>query len=108
MRYRHEVWAATIIEELCRKEEGIMRAEKIVTKVSRDYKKFARNMAIMKNSRDRASDIYNARLEGITEGEAKGKEAEKTEIAKKMKKLGDSEKKISAITGLPVEIIEKL
>ena len=85
-----------------------MHAEKTVTKVSRSYKKFARNMAIMKNSMDRASDIYNARQEGITEGEAKGKIEEKLEIAKKMKEIGDSSKKINAITGLPAETIEKL
>jgi len=92
MRYRHEEWAISLIEALCLEEEGIMKAEKTVNKVSREYKKFARNMAIMKNSRDRASDIYNARLE----------------IARKMKNAGDSAEKINAITDLPVETIEKL
>ena len=96
MRYRHEAWAASIIEELCLKEEGIMRAEKTVTKVSRDYKKFARNMAIMKNSMDRASDIYNARLE------------EKAEIARKMKNAGRPFSEIAEFTNLSTKTIEML
>jgi len=91
MKYRHEAWAASIIKELCQKEEGIMRAEKTVTKVSRSYKKFARNMAIMKNSMDRASDIYNAQLE------------EKTEIARKMKAAGRPFSEIAEFTGLSFE-----
>jgi hypothetical protein len=94
--YRHEEWAASLIKELCRKEDGIMKAEKTVTKVSRDYRKFARNMAIMKNSMDRASDIYNAR------------EEEKLEIARKMKEMGDPIEKIQIITGLTAEIIKSL
>ena len=89
-----------------------MRAEKTITKVSRSYKKFAQNMAIMKNSMDRASDIYNARLEGITEGEAKGK-AEgitegKAEIARKMKAAGRPFSEIAEFTGLSTETIKTL
>jgi len=112
MKYRHEGRAALLIEELCRKEDGIMRAEKTIAMVSKDYKKFARNMAIMKNSMDRASDIYNARMEGRSEGRAEGqatgRSEEKLEIARKMKALGDSPEKIQAITGLPVETIKLL
>jgi predicted transposase/invertase (TIGR01784 family) len=89
-----------------------MFAEKTLTKVSRDYRKFARNMAILKNSMDRASDIYNARLEGKTEGEAIGRAAgtaeASLEIARKMKALGDSPEKIQAVTGLSPETIEGL
>ena len=49
-----------------------MHAEKTLTRVSRDYRKYAREMAIMKNSMDRASEIYSARLEGISEGRVEG------------------------------------
>ena len=99
-RYRHEDWAASLIKELCRKEDGIMRAEKTINKVSREYKRFARNMAIMKNSMDRASDIYNARMEGIAETNL--------EIARKMKKAGKPINEIMEFTGLPPETIERL
>ena len=100
-----------------------MRAEKTITKVSRDYKKFARNMAIMKNSMDRASDIYNAKMEGkaegLAEGEVKGEiigyekaqrkyTQEKLEIARKMKRSDLSVEQIQSITGLPIETIESL
>ena len=91
---------------------SIMHAEKTLTKVSRDYKKFAREMSIMKYSMDRASDIYNARLEGKEEGLIQGKEegiAEKSlEIARKMKAMGDSTEKIHTVTDIPAEIIEKM
>ena len=39
MKYRHENHAVFLIEELLRENEGIMRAEKTLVKVSRDYKK---------------------------------------------------------------------
>ena len=97
-----------------------MHAEKTLTKVSRDYKKFARNMAILKNSMDRASDIFNAKQEGKAEGETTGKaiglaegeiigyERANFEIARKMKKAGRPFSEIMEFTGLPAEIIEKL
>ena len=93
-----------MIEKLCREEEGIMYAEKTLTKVSRDYKKFARNMAILKNSMDRASDIFNARKEGKAEGVTETN----LEIARKMKKAGRPFSEIMEFTGLPAETIEKL
>ena len=116
MKYRHEEWASALIQELCREEEGIMHAEKTLTKVSRDYKKFARNMAILKNSMDRASEIYNARQEGKAEGEITGKVigiAEgygqaNLEVARKMKRAGRPFSEIAEFTGLPAETIEKL
>ena len=89
-----------------------MRAENTVTKVSREYKRFARNMAIMKNSMDRASDIYNARMEGMAEGHAEGIAEGETkknlEIARKMKEIGISSEKIQAVTGLIIEEINSL
>jgi len=79
-----------------------------MTKVSRDYKKYARKMAILKNSMDRASDIYNARLEGKEEGKAEGIAEKSLDIARKMKAMGDSIEKIHTITGIPAETIEKM
>ncbi|MCL1812661.1 MAG: Rpn family recombination-promoting nuclease/putative transposase [Treponema sp.] len=112
MRYRHDERAKSLIKKLCREDTGIMHAEKTLTKVSRDYKKYARKMAILKNSMDRASDIYNARLEGKEEGLIQGKSegiAENNlDIARKMKAMGDSTDKIHTVTGIPAEIIDKM
>jgi len=112
IRYRHEEKAAALIQKLCLEDGGIMHAEKTLSKVSRDYKKFAREMAIMKNSMDRASDIYNARLEGIAVGEAKGlakgEAAEKAKVAQKMKNAGQPISEITEFTGLSEETINTL
>ena len=54
----------------------------------------------LKTYRDQYSVIETARNEG--------REEEKIEIARLMKKYGDSIEKISAITGLTKEEIEKL
>jgi nitrate reductase assembly molybdenum cofactor insertion protein NarJ len=96
MRYRHQEKAAELVEELCQKEEGIMVAERAVAEVSRDYRKFARWMAEVKNRMDRAQMIYDAKQESILE------------IARKMKEMGDTIEKIQAVTGLPAESIERL
>ena len=47
MKYHHEEQAGKLIEDICRNEEGIMRAEKTVNGISRDYLKAAREMAII-------------------------------------------------------------
>jgi len=96
MKYRHEELAEPLIKELCLKEEGIMHAEKALSKVDRDYAKYAREMSIIKGRMERAAAIHNARLE------------EKLEIAQKMKAMGDPLEKIQAITGVPPETLDKL
>ena len=45
MGWRHEKRAEPLIKELYRQEEGIMRAEKAVNGISREYLKFAREFA---------------------------------------------------------------
>jgi predicted transposase/invertase (TIGR01784 family) len=107
MKYRHEGRAAKLIEELYR-EEGIMRAEKAVKGISRDYLKFAREMAIMKNSMDLAQEREDSHEEGRREGHAEGRTEKTLEIARKMKGMGDSAERVHAITGLPTETIEQL
>jgi predicted transposase/invertase (TIGR01784 family) len=104
MKYRHEERAAKLIERLYREEEGIMRAEKTVSGISRDYLKAIREMNILKNRMDRASEQDNARQEGLQTGRAE----KAMEIARKMKKVGDSAERIQDITGLSPEDIEKL
>jgi hypothetical protein len=73
MKYRHEDWAEKLIEELTRKEEGIMRAERAVAKIDRDYWKAIDKMNELKNRMDRAQLEYDARQEGLTEGRAEGR-----------------------------------
>ncbi|MDR2701637.1 MAG: hypothetical protein LBB72_04320 [Spirochaetaceae bacterium] len=97
MRYRHEKRASELIKELCHKEAGIMYAEKAVTKVSRDYLRYARKMAEIKNSMDKASRDYDR---GMSKG--------KTEIAQKMKIAGRPSNEIAEFTGLSTEIIANL
>jgi len=105
MRYRHEKNAVSLINELCREEEGIMFAEKALTKVSRDYRKYARNMAIIKNSMDYASDTY---YKGKIEGETIGYERANLEIARKMKARGHPFAEIAEDTGLSEETVAHL
>jgi predicted transposase/invertase (TIGR01784 family) len=108
MKYRHEEQAGQLIEELCRKEEGIMRAEKTVNGISRDYLKAAREMAIIKNRLDRGQAQLNAQLKAQAEGHAKGHAEEKLEIARKMKKMGMPVSQISEVTGLSAETVDGL
>jgi predicted transposase/invertase (TIGR01784 family) len=128
MKYRHEERAAEQIEQLYRKEEGIMRAERAVNRISRDYLKAVREMNIRKNEMDRAQriqDLEKAALtkglaegrtkglaeghtQGLAEGRAEGLEEGKLEIARKMKEMGLSFEQINAITGLSFETIKRL
>ena len=103
MKYRDDERAQALIEELCRKEEGIMRAERAVQGISRDYVRAIRRMNIIKNEMDRNQRSYD---EGRAEGRAEGY-AEKLEIARKMKEAGDPIEKIHAITGLSFEALEQ-
>ena len=116
LRYRHEERAADLITRLCREDKGIMHAEKTLTRVSRDYRKYAREMAIMKNSLDRASELYSARLEGQAIGKAEGQAQGETcgyekaslDIARKMKNAGKPFTEIEEFTGLNTETIKSL
>jgi predicted transposase/invertase (TIGR01784 family) len=100
MKYRHEDRAEKLIEELSRKEEGIMRAERAAAKIDRDYEKFARRMAEEKNRLDIALRREAIRRECLAE--------KALEIARKMKEMGEPIEKIQTITGLSTESIEKI
>jgi predicted transposase/invertase (TIGR01784 family) len=123
MKYRHEEQAGKLIDDLCCKEEGIMRAEKTVNGISRDYMKAAREMAIIKNRLDRgqaqlrAEEEAQARglaegiakghakghAEGHAEGRAEGVAENKRAIARKMKAIGLPVSQIAEVTGLTEE-----
>jgi len=112
MKYRHEDRATKLIEELSRKEEGIMRAERAAAKIDRDYEKFARKMAEEKNRLDialRREAIRRQSLaEGMEKGLEEGMEKRTLEIARKMKNTGRPFSEIAEFTGLPLEAIERL
>jgi predicted transposase/invertase (TIGR01784 family) len=97
MKYRHEEQTSELIEQLCQKEEGIMRAERATYWVSRDYEKAIRRMNIIKNEMDLNERSYN---EGQTE--------KALEIARKMKGKGLPVGEIADITGLSFETIEQM
>jgi len=62
-KYRHEEQTAKLIEKLYHKEEGIMRAERAVNGITRDYLKAVREMGILKNRMDRAQMRYDLKQE---------------------------------------------
>jgi predicted transposase/invertase (TIGR01784 family) len=124
MRYRHEKRAARLVEKLYREEEGIMLAEKAVEGISRDYLKFAREMAEAKNRMERQYRIYKAEKEGLERGIAQGLERGmaqglekgleqgleqgKLEIARKMKDMGFPIAQITKVTGLSQKTVKAL
>ena len=107
MRYRDDERAKPLIRELYRKEGGIMRAEKALSKVDRDYIKYVREMDAWKNRREAAIRQYN---EGIRQGEekgmAKGKAEANLETARKLKAMGILAEQIHEATGLDTETID--
>jgi predicted transposase/invertase (TIGR01784 family) len=128
LKYRHEENAEPLIMELCRKEEGIMRAEKTVEKISRDYLRYVREMNIAKNEYERGYMLETAReeglaegltkglveghaeglAEGLVEGQTKGRTEAIFDIAKKMKKAGRPMGEIEEFTGLSSRAIKRL
>jgi len=107
MRYRHEDLAEPLIQELCRKEEGIMHAEKALSKADRDYAKYVREMGIIKNRMERAAAIHNARREGLEQGLETTRKRE-LEIARKLKAMGLPIEQIAEGTGLSPDEIKKI
>ena len=106
MKYHHERLTSPLVEELCR-EEGIMHAEKTLTKVSRDYQRFARNLALDKNWLDLMYAKERSRKQGLEEGLEQGRK-EKLEIARRLKLMGIPIEQIAEGTGLSIDEIAKL
>jgi predicted transposase/invertase (TIGR01784 family) len=72
LKYRHEEKAAGLINELCRKETGIMRAEAVLQRVSRDEEEWARQLFREKAAMDYRSGMGAARDEGFAMGRNEG------------------------------------
>jgi predicted transposase/invertase (TIGR01784 family) len=106
---------ADLIAELCRQEEGIMRAERALKKMNRDQEQWARALFREKAAMDYRSGMYNARQEGRKEGLEEGRQEEaqrtyqeKLGSAQKMKQDGFTVEQIQKYTQLSPEEIEKL
>jgi predicted transposase/invertase (TIGR01784 family) len=112
LKYRHEAQAAGLIDELCRKEPGIMRTDTVLKRVSRDEEQWAKQLFREKAAMDYRSGMGTARDEGRSEGiaigDARGFERARLETGRSMKADGFSTEQIRKYTGLPVDVIEKL
>ena len=112
IRYRREERAARLIEKLCGEEEGIMRAENVLQKISRDYEKWAKATTRLKGIMDYTSDMQSSReggrKEGLQEGEVIGSMKAAYKVARNLKAKGLSLNFIAETTGLSLQEIEKL
>jgi predicted transposase/invertase (TIGR01784 family) len=81
LKYKEEKAAAGLIGELCREEEGIMRAEQAISQVSRDYNEWAVALFKEKARRDYNSGLAYARHEGRAEGKVEGRNEGAEELA---------------------------
>jgi predicted transposase/invertase (TIGR01784 family) len=128
MKYRHIKQAKLLIETLCRREEGIMKAEKAVYKISRDSKRAARRMSEIIGRMDYdikimdaaekgkaegktqgiAEGIAQGLEQGITQGIAQGKAESKAENARNALKEGLSVEVVQRITGLDMKTIKNI
>jgi predicted transposase/invertase (TIGR01784 family) len=115
IKYRGEESMDALIEELCREEEGIMSAERVLERVSRDEEEWARALFWEKAEMDYRSGMSNAWEKGIRIGREKGiaisrEEArkEKLESARKLRGMGLNSDQIQDVLGLSPEEIGKL
>ncbi|GHV43073.1 hypothetical protein AGMMS49546_23610 [Spirochaetia bacterium] len=118
-RYKGNEKMESLIQELCKQEEGIMRADRALSKISRDQEKWAKALFREKAAMDYSSGLYAAGKAGEERGIATGyqrAEAKYTklleekdrETARKMKDDGLPTDKIITYTGLSLEEIKKL
>jgi len=101
-----------LIDELRREEEGIMRADRALRKIERDREKSARrifwdNQRLVYNS-DMDAAREKGLMEGLQEGQLKGRIARQEEIARNALAEGASIEFVQKITGLDLEAIKKL
>jgi hypothetical protein len=71
-RYRKDKEAEELIKELCRQEEGIMKAEQVLEKESRKEENWAAALFREKAEMDYWSGLANAQYKGEVIGEERG------------------------------------
>jgi flagellar biosynthesis/type III secretory pathway protein FliH len=74
LKYHEDEGKAPLIEKLCREEEGIMSAEKVLNKVSREYEEWARALSRWKADMDYRSGMTTAHDRGHEQGLVQGLE----------------------------------
>jgi hypothetical protein len=72
LKYKNEERAAGLIRELCEEDQGIMRANESLQKLSRDKEQWARALFREKAIMDYRSEISASRQVGYDQGEAIG------------------------------------
>jgi predicted transposase/invertase (TIGR01784 family) len=95
-RYLTDKKKRSKINEIIKQEEGISMASEAIMGFTQEEKEYLWKVKREMFELDRQSEITNARRK------------ERKKIARKMKKLGDSDERIHAITGLDMEIIKSL
>ena len=117
LKYAGNEDKAGYTSELLEYGEGLIdMAENIFRDVTLDERAWVEKRSRELAEHTRASEIYQAREEGIeqgrnegiAQGEASGRAAEKIEMARAMKNKDYSVEEISELTGLSGEEIEKL
>ena len=97
-----------IVEEIMKENEEVKKANSVLHIMSEDEELQRLAELREKWDLDERSAIQNAKDDGIEEGEKRGKQKEKIEIAKKLKEMNMKIEDISKATGLTKEEIEKL
>jgi predicted transposase/invertase (TIGR01784 family) len=107
-RYAQDEEKAGFIKELCQGEEGIMQAEKILKKVSREEEEWARALFREKMEMDYRSGMHASHRKGYQEGIQAAEQRAELALARRMKAHGRPLAQIVEDTGLSPEEIENL
>ena len=109
LKYAGNEDKAGYTSELLEYGEGLIdMAENIFRDVTLDERAWVEKRSRELAEHTRASEIYQAREEGIAQGEASGRAERGIEMAKAMKDKGYSTDEISELTGLSSDEIKKL
>ena len=109
LKYAGNEDKAGYTSELLEYGEGLIdMAENIFRDVTLDERAWVEKRSRELAEHTRASEIYQAREEGIAQGEASGRAEREIEMAKAMKYKGYSTDEISELTGLSSDEIKKL
>jgi len=107
-KYRVGEGMEPLIDELRREEEGIMKADRALKKIERDWEKRARAIFWDNQRLVRNSDMYAAEEKGRQEGRMEGSKTKQEEIARNALAEGASIEFVQKITGLDLDTINNL
>lgn len=104
LRYANDENYKDAVQEICAQEEGIVMAESIYRRATKDEREAAWAESRLYFQLQQNTEREMAREEGLAEGEA----MKQREIAKNMLQEGIATSVIARLTDLPIEEIEKL